>query len=90
MSKSLIFAAVAASALIGPTGLSAASDKVPPQADRTITYSIPQHVLKDFVGSLGPDFDFTVFVDPDCPVDLHRMGLRRLWTVMAAEAAKPR
>jgi Protein of unknown function (DUF3306) len=78
-------AALVAMIMFGATGVVQAEDnkmdqvKAAEQVDRTMTFAIPRHAMQAFVETLGKDTDFSVFVDKECPVELHQMALRKLW-----------
>jgi hypothetical protein len=55
--------------------------------DRTITFAIPSHAIASYVATLNEKSDFAVFVHEDCPADLQRMALRKLWKMLPQETA---
>jgi hypothetical protein len=57
-------------------------------ADRTLTFAIPSHALHSYVATLDERSDFSVFVDKDCPTDLQRLALRKLWRMMPQDVAE--
>jgi hypothetical protein len=82
MLKFLASVAVAATLTTGAMADDARS------ADPAMTFAIPSHALHSYVATLGASSDFSVFVDKDCPPELQRMALRKLWTMMPQETAE--
>jgi hypothetical protein len=56
--------------------------------DRTMTFAIPSHALASYVATLDAASDYSVFVDAQCPPELQRMALRRLWKMLPQETAE--
>jgi hypothetical protein len=89
MIKQCMKAALVAAAMMGAT-MAKADDARPVEmaaVDRTLTFAIPSHAIASYIATLNEASDFTVFVHQDCPADLQRLALRRLWRMLPQDAA---
>jgi hypothetical protein len=89
MIKQCMKAALVAAAMMGVTAAKAEDAKPMEMAavDRTLTFAIPSHAIASYIATLNERSDFTVFVHQDCPADLQRMALRRLWKMLPQDSA---
>jgi hypothetical protein len=75
-------AAIAASAALGTSLGALAEEEHRAQPVRLILPSVAPPPCVGQLRDIGRDTNFAAFVDPYCPVDAHRRGLRQLWRML--------
>jgi hypothetical protein len=75
-------AALAASAALGTSLTALAEDNPALTPVRLILPAVAPPPCFGQLRDIGRDTNFAAFVDPECPIDVERRSLRRLWPML--------